>query len=94
MRWRRIPSVVLLVAFAVLVVLAPVVVLVLIALTGRLSWQRLGELATLNEVSAPQLNYPYDVNRQTGAMLQFGGATGDGISSSVYPPLLQDATRY
>jgi hypothetical protein len=44
MRWRRIPSVVLLVVLAVLVVLTPVVVLVLIALKGRLSWQRLGEV--------------------------------------------------
>jgi aryl-alcohol dehydrogenase (NADP+) len=52
------------------------------------------QLATLNEVSAPRLNYPHDVNRQSGAMLQFAGATVDGVSSSVYPPLLQDATRY
>jgi aryl-alcohol dehydrogenase-like predicted oxidoreductase len=52
------------------------------------------QLASLNEVSAPRLNYPHDLNRQTGALLQFGGATVDGVSSIVYPPLRQDAARY
>jgi aryl-alcohol dehydrogenase-like predicted oxidoreductase len=49
--------------------------------------------ARLDEVSAPALNYPYDLNRTTGAMLQFAGATVDGVESTVYPPLLQDV-RY
>ncbi|MFK3983377.1 aldo/keto reductase [Micromonospora sp. NPDC050397] len=52
------------------------------------------QLATLDEVSAPTLNYPYDLNQQVGPMLQFAGTTVDGRSSVVYPPLLQDATRY
>jgi aryl-alcohol dehydrogenase (NADP+) len=51
-------------------------------------------LATLNEASAPRLNYPHDVNQQSGPMLQFAGTTVDGVSSIVYPPLLQDADRY
>jgi aryl-alcohol dehydrogenase-like predicted oxidoreductase len=52
------------------------------------------QVATLNEVSAPRLSYPYDLNRQVGPMLQFAGTTVDGQPSIVYPPLLQDATRY
>ncbi|MEV4624916.1 aldo/keto reductase [Micromonospora sp. NPDC049523] len=52
------------------------------------------QVATLDEVSAPQLDYPYDLNRQVGPMLQFAGTTVDGQRSTVYPPLLQDTTRY
>ncbi|MFI5952566.1 aldo/keto reductase [Cryptosporangium sp. NPDC051539] len=52
------------------------------------------QVDALTAVSRPQLNYPYDLNQATGAMLQFAGATVDGTSSSVYPPLLEDATRY
>ncbi|GIG93206.1 aldo/keto reductase [Plantactinospora endophytica] len=63
----------------------------LAALDVRLSDQ---QIAALDEASAPRLNYPYDLNRQTGAMLQFGGSTVDGVPSTVYPPLLQDSTRY
>ncbi|MEN3615006.1 aldo/keto reductase [Plantactinospora sp. ZYX-F-223] len=63
----------------------------LAALDVRLSEQ---QIAVLDEASAPKLNYPYDLNRQTGAMLQFGGATVDGVSSAGYPPLVQDSTRY
>ena len=48
------------------------------------------QLSSLDEVSRPQLNYPYDLNRQTGAMLQFAGTTVDGVASTVYPPLLAD----
>jgi diketogulonate reductase-like aldo/keto reductase len=48
------------------------------------------QVAALNEVSAPRLNYPFDVNTQVGAMLQFAGATVDGRPSTVYPPLLQE----
>jgi len=62
----------------------------LAALDVRLSEQ---QIATLNAASAPRLNYPYDLNQQTRAMLQFAGTTVDGESSTVYPPLLQD-TRY
>ena len=51
-------------------------------------------LRTLDEVSAPTLNYPAEVNGATRAMLQFAGTTVDGESSTVYPPLLQSAVRY
>jgi aryl-alcohol dehydrogenase-like predicted oxidoreductase len=63
----------------------------LAALDVQLSEQ---QIATLNEVSAPRLTYPHDVNQQTGAMLQFAGSTVDGVPSIVYPPLLQSTTRY
>jgi aryl-alcohol dehydrogenase-like predicted oxidoreductase len=52
------------------------------------------QVASLNEASAPRLNYPHTVNQETAAMLQFAGTTVDGVSSIVYPPLLQDAARY
>jgi aryl-alcohol dehydrogenase (NADP+) len=48
----------------------------------------------LDEVSAPTLNYPADVNGAMQAMLQFAGTTVDGEPSTVYPPLLQSAVRY
>ncbi|ALG10316.1 aldo/keto reductase [Kibdelosporangium phytohabitans] len=51
-------------------------------------------LARLDEVSAPSLNYPAAVNSTTRAMLQFGGTTVDGETSTVYPPLLQRSVRY
>ena len=52
------------------------------------------QVTALDEVSALRLNYPYDLNRQTGPMLQFGGTTVDGRPSIVYPPLLESPTRY
>jgi aryl-alcohol dehydrogenase-like predicted oxidoreductase len=51
------------------------------------------QLAALDEVSAPALNYPADLNRQVSAMLMYAGATVDGHPSEVYPPLL-DAARF
>ena len=51
-------------------------------------------LRTLNEVSAPTLNYPAPMHGAQRAMLQFAGATVDGEDSAVYPPLLQSAVRY
>ena len=51
-------------------------------------------LRALDEVSAPTLNYPAEVNGATRSMLQFAGTTVDGESSTVYPPLLQSAVRY
>ena len=51
------------------------------------------QLAALDEVSAPALNYPADLNRSVGAMLMYAGATVDGSKSAVYPPLLDDV-RY
>ncbi|HWO60667.1 MAG TPA: aldo/keto reductase [Umezawaea sp.] len=63
----------------------------LVALDVRLTAE---QTAVLDEVSAPSLDYPHDLNRQVGPMLQFGGATVDGRPSTVYPPLLESATRY
>jgi aryl-alcohol dehydrogenase (NADP+) len=51
-------------------------------------------LRVLDEVTAPTLNYPAEVNSQTRAMLQFAGATVDGEPSTVYPPLLASDVRY
>jgi aryl-alcohol dehydrogenase-like predicted oxidoreductase len=51
------------------------------------------QIETLTGVSAPRLDYPYDLNRQTGPMLQFDGATVDGQPSTVYPPFLHDPIR-
>jgi len=51
-------------------------------------------LGMLDEVSAPSLDYPAEVNGATRAMLQFAGTTVDGESSTVYPPLLADDIRY
>jgi aryl-alcohol dehydrogenase-like predicted oxidoreductase len=52
------------------------------------------QIAVLDEVSAPALNYPATVNREAGPMLKYAGATVDGRGSTVYPPLLADPTRY
>lgn len=52
------------------------------------------QTARLDEVSAPSLNFPYDLNRRVGAMLKYAGATVDGVPSAVYPPLLESAARY
>jgi aryl-alcohol dehydrogenase (NADP+) len=51
-------------------------------------------LRALDEVSAPTLNYPADMNGDTRAMLQFAGTTVDGEASTVYPPLLKSDVRY
>jgi aryl-alcohol dehydrogenase-like predicted oxidoreductase len=48
----------------------------------------------LDEVSAPDLDYPAPMHGAQRAMLQFGGATVDGEPSIVYPPLLESADRY
>lgn len=47
----------------------------------------------LNEISAPVLNDPAPQNGTVRAMLQFAGATVDGETSTVYPPLLQSPIR-
>lgn len=52
------------------------------------------QIASLDAVSAPQLDYPHALNRAVGPMLQFAGTTVDGQPSTVYPPLLESATRY
>jgi aryl-alcohol dehydrogenase-like predicted oxidoreductase len=52
------------------------------------------QLRTLDEVSAPNLNYPAPMHGAQRAMLQFAGTTVDDEPSTVYPPLLQSAVRY
>jgi aryl-alcohol dehydrogenase (NADP+) len=51
-------------------------------------------LRTLDEVSAPTLNYPAPMHGALRTMLQFAGTTVDGESSTVYPPLSQSDVRY
>ncbi len=51
-------------------------------------------LRILDEVSTPTLSYPAEVNGAVRAMLQFAGATVDGETSTVYPPLLASDVRY
>jgi aryl-alcohol dehydrogenase (NADP+) len=51
-------------------------------------------LRVLDDVSAPTLNYPAEMNGQTRTMLQFAGTTVDGEVSTVYPPLLASDIRY
>ena len=51
-------------------------------------------LHTLDEVSAPTLNYPAPMHGALRAMLQFAGTTVDSETSTVYPPLLQSGVRY
>ncbi|MFJ9352181.1 aldo/keto reductase [Streptomyces sp. NPDC101237] len=52
------------------------------------------QTARLDEVSAPALGFPHDLNRQVGAMLKYAGATVDGEPTAVYPPLLASTARY
>lgn len=52
------------------------------------------QIAALDGASQPQLNYPFDLNRQTGPMLGQGGTTVNGTPSSIYPPLLESSLRY
>jgi aryl-alcohol dehydrogenase-like predicted oxidoreductase len=52
------------------------------------------QVRRLDAVSAPTLNYPAPMHGALRAMLQFGGTTVDGESSTVYPPLEQSDVRY
>jgi aryl-alcohol dehydrogenase-like predicted oxidoreductase len=52
------------------------------------------QLHELDEVSAPALNYPAPMHGEQRAMLQFGGTTIDGESSTVYPPLTLSDVHY
>jgi aryl-alcohol dehydrogenase (NADP+) len=52
------------------------------------------QLETLDQISAPALNYPAPMHGALRAMLQFAGTTVDGESSAVYPPLLESDVRY
>ncbi|GII54676.1 aldo/keto reductase [Planotetraspora thailandica] len=49
---------------------------------------------TLDEVSAPKLNFPAENNRLLAPSLQFAGATVDGRSSVVSPLLHASSARY
>ncbi|WP_236795150.1 aldo/keto reductase [Amycolatopsis sp. GM8] len=51
-------------------------------------------LRALDEISAPDLNYPAPMHGAPRAMLQFAGTTVDGEQSTVYPPLLESDVRY
>jgi aryl-alcohol dehydrogenase-like predicted oxidoreductase len=52
------------------------------------------QIAELDAVSEPELNYPANLHGELRAMLQFAGTTVDGEPSGVYPPLLQSSVRY
>lgn len=52
------------------------------------------QIARLDAVSAPDLDYPAPMHGVARAMLQFAGTTVDGESSGVYPPLLESDVRY
>jgi hypothetical protein len=45
-------------------------------------------------VSAPALPFPVENNRQLAPMLQYGGATVDGVQHATYPGLQHSAARY
>lgn len=53
-----------------------------------------GQLRRLDEVSAPDLDYPAPMHGALTSMLQFAGTTVDGHPSAVYPPLVQSDVRY
>jgi aryl-alcohol dehydrogenase-like predicted oxidoreductase len=67
-------------------------------LTGNLAALEIvlsaAQLARLDDVSAPTLDYPAPMHGAQRAMLQFAGTTVDGEPSTVYPPLLQSDVRY
>jgi aryl-alcohol dehydrogenase-like predicted oxidoreductase len=52
------------------------------------------QIAALDEVSAPALNFPADFNRVVAPTMAFAGATVDGQPSQPSPMLLADDTRY
>ncbi|GAA2785185.1 aldo/keto reductase [Crossiella cryophila] len=52
------------------------------------------QVAALEEVSAPSLNFPAENNRTLARALQFAGARVDGVESAVLPLLRASAVRY
>src|ERR1700742_760348 len=52
------------------------------------------QLRRLDEVSAPELNYPAPMHGALRAMLQFAGTTVDGEASTLSPPLAESYVRY
>ncbi|MFJ6080522.1 aldo/keto reductase [Streptomyces sp. NPDC092369] len=51
------------------------------------------QTAVLDEVSAPTLNFPFELNRSMGRMLKYAGATVDGEESGVHF-LVRGAVRH
>lgn len=52
------------------------------------------QIAALDKVSAPKLNFPAHNNSTLAPMLQFAGATVDGVPSIAMPRLASSTTRY
>jgi len=52
------------------------------------------QIATLDKVSAPTLNFPADNNRLLAPILQFGGSTVDGVTYPVSPLFGSSDARY
>lgn len=52
------------------------------------------QMAALNEVSQPALNFPAENNRHLAPTLAFAGATVDGVRTSVSPLLTASSVRY
>ena len=52
------------------------------------------QVARLDGISTPSLNFPAANNRDFAPMLQFAGATVDGRSNGVLPYLIGSPTRY
>ena len=52
------------------------------------------QVARLDAVSRPVLNFPADNNRDLAPNLAFAGATVDGIKTKTLPMLQQRTTRY
>ncbi|GIH17744.1 aldo/keto reductase [Rugosimonospora africana] len=52
------------------------------------------QIAALNEVSVPALNFPAENNHTLAPSLAFAGATVDGVRTSVLPLLKASSVRY
>jgi aryl-alcohol dehydrogenase-like predicted oxidoreductase len=52
------------------------------------------QLATLEQVSAPSLDFPAPNNASLGPMLGFGGTSVDGVELPAWPALLASSARY
>ena len=52
------------------------------------------QIAALDEVSKPALNFPADLNRDLSPSFAFAGATVDGQRTAVLPLLSENAPRY
>jgi len=52
------------------------------------------QIATLDEVSKPVLNFPADINRDLSPSFAFAGATVDGQRTTVLPLLPENMVRY